>query len=878
MTLARGTRIGSYEVVGLLGAGGMGEVYRATDTRLKREVALKVLPAHVANDRERLARFQREAEVLASLNHPHIAQVYGLEDGALVMELVDGDDLSQRIGHGAIPADEALLIAKQIAGAIEAAHEAGVIHRDLKPANIKVRADGTVKVLDFGLAKALDHSPTHSTPNTLANSPTITSPDVTGRGVILGTAAYMSPEQARGKPVDRRTDVWAFGVILFEMLTGQRPFKGETVSDSVAAILKTDPDWNALPADTPFLIKRLLRHCLNRDPRERLGDIRDARIEITEALAEPAGEPMPAPRRARLPWAIGATSLALVAGLVGAFAGGVAQITPAVAEPQVIRFSLSPPDDVRSSLRPVVSPDGRHVAFMGASRNGIVSLWVHSLSTAASRQIPGTERILAVASAFWSPDSRSIGFFADGKLKRVDLDQGAPVVIGDAVNGRGGTWNQDGEIIFSLTAGPLLRVKAAGGTQTPLTKLDAGSRSHRVPHFLPDGRHFVFMAIGGAETRLLLGSLDDSSVRELRVIETLAGIVPPDLVLFTTGGQLMAQQLDVVAGGLVGDRMPVGEVGATPTQQAWASASAGGVLVYRRNPTGDRVVLAWVDRRGAVTRLPLAPGAYGDPGLSPDGRQLALSIRDESGEHIWVYDLARGSLGKRTFDDVNSYPIWSRDGTSLTFSRGNGQNGPLQQVAADGSGRAAALVSNESQPGQKIATSWSEDGQLLAFQFGQDVLVRARDGAIRPALVTGAFEREARFAPNGRWMAYRSNETGRDEVYVQSYPTGGGKWQISTEGGAQPMWSPDGKELFYKSGDRMMAVAVALQPTFKAGVPRLLFQMPLPERTIGDPSRYAVSPDGQRFLVTTTDDGGAAEDAPVHVMLNWRTAIGRPRQ
>ena len=873
MSLLPGTLVGAYEIVAAIGAGGMGQVYRARDSKLKRDVALKLLPPEFARDRDRLARFQREAEVLASLNHPNIAHIHGLEQSngtdALVMELVEGEDLARRLERGAIPIDEALPIARQIAEALEAAHEQGIIHRDLKPANVKLRPDGVVKVLDFGLAKALDPASGNGDQDSrLANSPTITSPGATVHGVVLGTAAYMSPEQARGKPVDKRTDVWAFGVVLYEMLTTRRPFHGETVSDSVAAILKTDPDWSALPADTPFIIKRLLRHCLNRDPRERLADMRDARIEINEALTDAPGAAPPAAARSKAPWVVAAASLIALA--AGATAVGVGWIgrAPAAGAAEPTRFSFLPPEKIRASYRPTLSPDGRQVAYLAADETGVLALWVHSLATGTSRKVPGTERILPVGAAFWSPDSRSLGFFADSKLKRVDVSGGTPVAITDAVEGRGGTWNQHGVIVFSVVSGPLLRVAAGGGTSSPITELPADVTSHRVPHFMADGEHFVCIGMGPGQPVLLLGSLTGGNVKQLRGVDALNGAAAPDLVLVTVGGQLIAQRIDLAAGRLAPENTVITDL-VSLGPMGWASASRD-VIAYRTAASTGHVVLAWADRRGAMTRMPLAPSNYGDPALSPDGRHLALAIRDETGEHIWVYDIDRGSLGKRTFESTNAFPIWSRDGRHLIFSRGNASGGPLMRVAADGSTAAVEVTLNPQQQGQKIATSLSPDGTLMAVQRRQDVVVTEADGTVRETLASGAFEREGRFAPKGLWLAYRSNETGRDEVNVQSYPPGDGKWQISTQGGAQPMWNPDGRELFYKNGNRLMVVPVQLTPTFKPGVPRELFQIPLPERTTGDPSRFAVSPDGQRFLVTTTDATRPADDSAVHVILNWR--------
>jgi Tol biopolymer transport system component len=576
--------------------------------------------------------------------------------------------------------------------------------------------------------------------------------------------------------------------------------------------------------------------------------------------------------RLRLPMVIAIASLALLAAGAAAYTLGWIQVTPSPLDLQEIRFRVDPPEKVRATMRPVVSPDGRYIAFVGFDQGGFPSLWIHTLATGLSKRLPGTERVVIISSAFWSPDSNALGFFADGKLKTVTLDGGAPVNLCDAIDGRGGAWNRSGDIVFAGTPnGPLFRVAAAGGAAQPVTDASGGN-SHRFPYFLSDGDHFVFIASGDGGPRLLMGSLTSKSTKQLRTIDALAGTADRDQVLFVTQGHLFVQRIDMVAGALAGEMVdvttlqPLGLVGT-----AWASASNNGTIVYRPTPTtGGDVVLAWVDRHGKATQVSLPPRAYRDISLSQDGRQIAMSLRDESGQHIWVYDTLRGSFGKRTFESQNAFPIWSRDGRSLTFATGEVQNGDVVRIDADGGGSGEALIKSSELSGQKVPTSWSADNMFLALQRGRDVYVRSADGKVTPLLASGgAFEREGRFAPSGRWIAYRSDETGRDEVYVQSYPLGNGKWQISTDGGAQAMWSAKGTELFYKNGNQLMAVPVEFEPTFKPGTPRLLFQMPLPESTVGDPSRYAVTPDGERFLVTTTETA-ALDDPPVHVILNWR--------
>ena len=883
MSLATGTKLGSYEILGPLGAGGMGEVYRAHDTKLKRDVALKVLPDSFASDPDRLARFTREAQTLASLNHPNIAHVHGLEESegvtAIVMELVEGDDLSQRIARGAIPLEEALPIAKQIAEALEAAHEQGIIHRDLKPANIKVRPDGTVKVLDFGLAKALDANASGATANAMA-SPTFTTPAMTQAGVILGTAAYMSPEQARGRIVDKRADIWAFGAVLYEMLTGSRAFPGEDVSDTLAAVLRGEPDWARLPATLSPALGTYIRRCLHKDQRQRIHDIADVRLALEGAFetAVPqatAPNPTAAPR-GRLAWMIAlGVAAVLIAALAVPALRHLREAPPL--EPPVTRFTIAPPDGVTVTSAPMISPDGTRVVFAGGG-----ALFVRPLDALAAQRLPGTE---GAGFPFWSPDSRSIGFFASGKLKKVDVAGGPPVTICDAGgDAMGGAWSRTGMIVFAQNGvAGLQQVSAAGGTPALATILDAATHatSHRWPQFLPDGEHFLFLNVAApGSTSIAVTSLGSKTSTLLVLTDAAAAYAPPGALLFLRGTTLMRQPFDTAGLRLTGDAAPVAEdVGRFRSTPAF-SVSHTGVLAYSTGQAAANRRLVWVDRRGSSTPLALPPGAYDSPALSPDGQHIALIVCDATGSHLFVHDIARKTLEKRTFEGTdNTLPLWTRDGTFLTFSRS--ESSSLMRVRADGSGTAEQLVSDAQLPGTKVATSWSPDGRLLAFQSGQpgDVVVRDAEGKLHPTLTTSAGEREGRFSPDGRWLAYRSNETGRWEVYVQSYPPGNGKWQISTDGGGggQGMWAPTGRELFYKSGNRMMVVDVELGATFKPGTLRVLFEMPLPERAPDDPDRFGVAPDAQRFLVLTTATGekGPVSTPPITVVLNWAQALRR---
>ncbi len=617
MTLSPGGRFGPYEILSAIGAGGMGEVYRARDSKLNRDVAIKTVLPGLANDPDRLARFSREAQLLASLNHPNIAHVYGLEEaggtGAIVMELVDGPTLAERIARGPIPVGEALAIASQVAAALEAAHEQGVIHRDLKPANVKVREDGTVKVLDFGLAKALD--PVSSAIGNAMNSPTLTA--ATLHGVILGTAAYMSPEQARGKAVDKRADIWAFGVVLFEMLTGACPFGSADVSDSLALVLTKEPDWRTLPADTPPGITRLLRHCLAKDHRQRLGDIRDARIEINEAQAAPAADgaavELPrAGRRERLAWMVAAGSALVSGALVALLAMGIIRVRETAPVAPAVRFAIAPGDALELAGKPVISPDGRRIVFSGEANN---ALWLRSLDAMSIQRLPGTE---GARQPFWSPDNRSIGFFADGKLEKVDIAGGPAVTLCDAAGGaRGASWSPAGVILFASTASAIIQqVPAAGGIPTPATTIDQAQLSRDSwPYFLPDGRHFLYFS-SHKFTGLFASGLDSKEVTPL-VRTDASGAYASGFVLFMSGSSLMRQPFDVGRLQLGGDPAPTVEnVGVSPTGDAAFSVSANGVLVYAGPQPTEKLRLVWVNRQAKVTPLALAPGMYGDPSLS----------------------------------------------------------------------------------------------------------------------------------------------------------------------------------------------------------------------------------------------------------------------
>jgi eukaryotic-like serine/threonine-protein kinase len=889
MALAPGTRLGPYEITAQIGVGGMGEVYRATDTNLARQVAIKVLPEAVAADAERLARFDREAKTLAALNHPNIGAIYGLEkaDGirALVMELVEGPTLADRIAQGPIPIDEALPIAKQIAEALEAAHEQGIIHRDLKPANIKLRPDGTVKVLDFGLAKTME--PAAAVSSSLSMSPTITTPAMTQAGIILGTAAYMSPEQARGTAVDKRADVWAFGVVLWEMLTGKRLFEGATVSDTLAAVLKTEPGWNALGPATPTAIRRLLRRCLEKDRKQRLDSAAAARLEIEEALTAPSAvesAAVPAPSsasRGRLAWMVAASAVLVVA------AAAVWQQRHATTAPRpVTRFEIAVPQtDSPTSLS--LSPDGRQLAYV-ATTEGQSRVWVRLLDDTDPRPLVGTE---GASFPFWAPDASAIGFFAEGKLKRVDLAGGASQALADAPNGRGGTWNSEGVILFTPGNAPLApnsvitRVSAAGGTPIAVTHLGPGEGSHRWPQFLPDGRRFMFFStVGRSDSQgVYLGSLDGGEPIRVLATETPGVFVPPDRLLLVRGDALMAARFDAAQGTVAGELMQlVQPVGRDDGVLANAFSVAPGTLAYRATGGSQRRQLVWMDRTGKMV------GSIG----SPDSNQLAQLALDPAGQRIavvrtilgnfdvWLVDTSRGIPARFTFDPGGDrYPLWSPDGRRVVFWSVRGGPLSLYEKSASGAGDEQLLAADAGVP-----LSWSPDGRFLLYQraepkTGIDLWVLSMTGERKSlAVVQTAMDQPGgEFSPDGRWLAYESNESGRFEVYVQPFPEAGGKWQISSAGGTQPRWRRDGKELYYVAPDaRLMAVTVAATPdgkTLDPGVPVPLFRTPLASGagvSAGRPE-YAVAPDG-RFLMNTVVDDTAP--SPITVVLNWEEELG----
>jgi eukaryotic-like serine/threonine-protein kinase len=881
MALKAGTRFGPYEVTALLGAGGMGEVYRARDPRLGRDVALKILPAAFVSDPDRLARFQREAQVLASLNHPGIAAIYGFEESgnarALILELVEGPTLAERLAEGPLPIEDALQAASAIAAALEAAHEQGIVHRDLKPANIKVSHEGFVKVLDFGLAKALD--PT-TTPGINADqSPTITA-HATRSGIILGTAAYMAPEQAKGKPVDRRADIWAFGVVLYEMLTGHRLFEGETPSEVLAAVILKSPDLKALPEETPAHVRHLLARCLDKDPKRRLRDIGEARLALADpgTLVGPAaagGAGTASPFRSRLVWLAAGLGLALVVVLIlwgrSLFTGN-----------EVARYDIQPPPKTTLGLvnRPAValSRDGSMLMFVAYSR-GVSRIYLRRRGEGEARPLPGTE---GGSCPVFSPDGRWIAFFSGNVLKKAVID-GSPVDLAKVNDPRGLVWSDAGSLIYAPEAnGPLHLLPAGGGIPRPVTTLDTArdERSHRWPEALPGGKTVLF-TIG---LNASVDNYDTSAIaavdlvsEERRTILEGASMVRylPGYLTFTRAGVLYAVGFDPKSLEIRGTPVPMVPAVSvdTPTGAAHYSCAEDGTLAYVPGSSQSGRALVWVDRSGAVQPLDLPPQLYNDVRLSPDGRRAAVAVGSSGDADIWLYDFTRKTFTRLTFDTTNATPTWSADGRSILYSSIDGSASVLRRVPADGSRPPEELGKA---PSRAYFGKGPRDGAWAILAYSNlspasktDVVRRSLEPDAKPLPIaaTQFDEYTPSVSPDGRWVAYQSDDTGRDEVYVRDASGSGARWQVSNQGGNEPNWSADGRELFYRSEGQLMAVGIGAGPVFAMGAHRVLFDGVYDMRSDTGLS-YDVAPDGEHFLMIRP----ASDHIPVsgiRIVLHW---------
>jgi Tol biopolymer transport system component len=882
MTLTTGTKLGPFEIAGAIGAGGMGEVYQAHDTKLGRDVAIKVLPEAFAHDPERLSRFQREAKMLAALNHPNIATIFGLEHSDdthyLVMELVPGDTLQQRVKRdGPVPVEEALVIAKQIAEALEAAHEKGIIHRDLKPANVKLTPEGKVKVLDFGLAKAFAGD---TSTEDMSNSPTL-SMAATMQGVILGTAAYMSPEQAKGKAVDKRTDIFAFGAVLYELLTGKAAFHGDDVTDILGAVLRMEPDWNQLPEATPASIRTLLRRCLRKDKRQRISDATDVRIEIEDAIAAPkdSGATQAAPASTSKLLAAVAAALVIIAAVM-AFGWWRSTRPVEQALRTLVRLDVDLGPDVSlgspSGTDTIISPDGTRLVYVSQNR-----LFTRRLDQPSATELAGTQGANA---PFFSPDGQWVAFFTGTNLKKISVEGGSAITLCSASASGGGSWGEDGNIIAALnTTSGLSRIPSAGGPPTPVTDLQNGEQTHRWPQILPGGKAVLFTAstaltgFDGANIDVM--SLADHSRKTLVRGGTYGRYLPSGHLVYVNQSTLFAVPFDV-------DRLEVHGTPAPVLDQISYNAGQGsaqldfsqtGTLIYRSGGAGGGpLTVAWLDGAGKVQPLLAMPGAYSNPSLSPDGQRLAVNVTEGSSVDIWVYDWQRDTMTRLTFTGTAAHPVWSPDGRYIAFQAPGG----IFCIRSDGSGKPQPLTQSKNGP---APWSFAPDGKRLAFfetSSGAEndlwtVPLESDSAGLRAGkpevfLQTQADERWPSFSPDGRWMAYASTESGTFQVYVRAFPDKGGKWQISNSGGRFPMWSRNGRELFFETLDNhIMVTAYAVKgDSFEADKPRMWFEKQLQLGTASGASvNVDLAPDGKRIAALMPVETSEAQKAQNHVIF-----------
>ena len=880
--LEAGTRLGRYEIRSKLGAGGMGEVYRARDEKLNRDVAIKILPATLSENGDRLHRFEQEAQAAGALNHPNILAIYdvGTNAGApyVVSELLEGETLRQRIEHGPLSPRKAIEYGTQVARGLAAAHAKGIVHRDLKPDNLFITKDDHVKILDFGLAKLVQPATEEMSQTDVATRKVHTDP-----GSVMGTAGYMAPEQVRARAVDHRADIFSFGAVLYEMLSGRRAFHRDSAIETLNAILKDEPaelsntDPNIAPA-----LERVVWHCLEKNPERRFQSASDVAFAL-ESLSGLTSHPSQQTftrgaisssniwTRERLIWA----GVCLVL-LIGISTLAVAYFSRAEPTVHPVRLALTPADNTTMPASITVSPDGLNVAFVANNVDGRRELWVRSLDGDKPQLLTGTE---GATSPFWSPDSRSLGYFANGKLFKVDASHGRPQVLCDVREAAGGAWSRDGVILFGAPEG-LHRISTQGGTPALATKVDSKEEAHRWPYFLPDGRHFVFLA--DAQTtenhHIRLGSLDSQETQILFGAVTRIAYAPPGYLLYVNQGALVAQAFDAKSLKVTGDPITVAEhiaeVG--PNHDFDFSVSDNGVLTYQTGSPKSQLV--WLDRSGKKLEAVGEPDSYATLALSPEGRHLVAGLLDADGRQsdVWLIDLARGTKSRLTFHpQSDGDPIWSPDGKRIVFTSNRTNDGHihLYETAANATGDDQLLLQSDS---DDIPVSWSHDGKSILFmRFLNNVpssvwLLSLADRQAKPLLQSPAFEQGAAvFSPNGRFIAYNSNESGRFEVYVQTFPPSGQKWVISNGGGGLPVWRGDGKELFYLTEDgKVMSAEMKTDSTFESVVTKPLFQAQF-KQAPGVP--FVVTADGSRFLINAPAE--ANNPAPVAVVLNWPATL-----
>ena len=898
MTLAAGTKLGPYEILAPIGAGGMGEVYRARDTRLDRTVAIKVLPSHLSENEDHRRRFEREARMISALSHPHICALHdvGHQDGIdyLVMEFVDGETLSERLIKGPLPTEQVLRYGIEIADALDRAHRQGIVHRDLKPGNVMLTRSG-VKLLDFGLAKVreLEEAPPGMSVSLLATRTSSDRSPLTEKGTILGTFQYMAPEQLEGREADARSDLFAFGAVLYEMATGQKAFTAKTQASLIGAILHTEPPpiLSVQPLAPPAL-DRVVRSCLAKDPEDRWQTAHDVKLQlrgIAETSSQPgvtaAVVPIRGRGRERVLW------LANAATLVAATLLGLALYRATRPEPQrLVVSSVDVPEKTSiafDSGAPLLSPDGRKLALILSSGAGRTAIWLRSLDGSVARPLPGTE---GAVYPFWSPDSRHLAFFADGKLRKVNVESGGPAdTVADAPLGRGGTWNREGDIVFAPdTGGTLFRVSSSGGPVTPATARDerTGEISHRYPSFLPDGRRFVYevqVGGGGSQYKHFIGSLDPKEKAVRLPFESESNVVysPPGHLLFVQQGNLRAQPFDVGSLRPTGESFAVADSVQVSSIVGFGSFSVSddGLMAYVGGAAARFSRLVWTDRAGKELETLGTPAVHWDPRLSHDGRRLAVAVEDSRGNSdVWIHDLARKVSTRFTFDpDADLGPVWSPDDGRIVFTSYRRGPGDLFQKLSTGTGAEELVLGS---PHRKIATDFSPDGRWLAYHSNMpktswNTFVLALPDRKPSTYLDGSFpELAAVFSPDGRWIAYVSAESGVGEVYVQSFPKGAGKWQISSGGGTMPIWRQDGRELFFLSTDgKLMAVGVKSGATFEAERPESLFSASVRNFVGLSRRQYDVTADGQRFILNAAvEEQGPA---PITLVQNWMAKAPR---